>query len=360
MKCIQDLKISTVAVGDEIFPRHSEATVLECQDGTFKIAWQRFENSEHGSNDTSPATIVMMDSVGTDPHSGWENLRVAADRISGCVNVYSPCLIRRLDGKVLFLYMRYDQLYPGEPSFSSGYCKISEDDGETFGEERVLWERQPCMYINDSVRRLKSGRLLWPMVRQLGKLWTSEQHLSIFTMYSDDDGETWERSEHIVDLPMRGAMEPFVAECADGSICMVMRSQLGSVMRCYSYDAGITWTKPQTTGLRTPECCAFITNIEGSDTLMMVWNNAEYDPSYASHFGKRTPLTVAFSDDGGKTFYNFTDLETDPNCVFSNFAVTWAKDGRCVLTYWTTRYLPSGRMGGTIDLKLATFKIGDC
>lgn len=178
-------------------------------------------------------------------------------------------------------------------------------------------------------------------------------------MYSDDDGKIWEYSPHEIDLPMRGAMEPFIAECSNNSLIMVMRSQLGSVMRSYSYDDGISWSKPQTTGLKVPESCPYITNVPNSDTLMVIWNNSEYDPSYFSHYGKRTPLTAAFSDDNGKSFYGFTDIETDEKRAFSNPAVTCTRNGRCLLTYWTEEYLPSGAMGNPIDLRLATFKIGD-
>lgn len=359
MKYIKDLKIITVASADENHPRNSEASIIECENGALRVAWQRYESSVHGSNDNAPSTITVMDCESGNPDNGWTNPRVIAERTPDCVNVYSPDFTRLQDGSIMLMYMRYNQLTPGKPTLSTGYCRISHDDGKTFGEEKILWEKQGFRTCNDATRRLKSGRLINPIELAYGDLWTATDHRSISVMYSDDDGKSWEYSSNVIDLPMRGAMEPCIAECSDGSLIMVMRCQLGSVMRSYSYDGGISWSKPQTTGLKAPESCPYIMNIPNSDTLIVLWNNSEYDPKYASHYGKRTPLTAAFSDDNGKNFYGFTDIETDPNRAFTNPAFTWTKDGRCLLSYWTEEYFPNGAMGNPVDLRLATFRIGD-
>lgn len=359
MKHIQDLSVSFLVKADEAYPRHSEASMVACKDGSLKIAWQRFENSEFGPNDNAPATIVMMDCPTGKPQDGWTNLRTVAECIPGCVNVYSPNLIYLKDGSLMLLYMRYTHEVPGDPELTSCYAKISYDDGASFGEEKIIWNDQSYSIANSSIRRLKSGRLIVPLNISVGELWTPTEHRSATTMYSDDDGKTWTFSSHVINLPMRGVMEPFVDECPDGRLMMVMRCQLGSVMCCYSSDEGVTWTKPQTTGLRAPESCPNIIKVPDSDTLMFIWNNSEYDPAYASHYGKRTPLTVAFSDDSGKTFYGLTDIENDPDCVFTNPAVTWTRDGRCLVTYFTSNYQPGGFMGGKISLKIAVFSVKD-
>ncbi len=354
-----DLKTITLCTADENYPRHSEASVAELANGGLTMVWQRFGKSPVGSNDTAPAVIAMMDCESGDPVNGeWTNLRVVGERIPGCVNAYSPNLIRRKDGSLMLMFMRYMRLAPGETSLANAYIKISYDDGATFGEERLVWERLPMTFSNDCLTRLPSGRLLLPVCHHGGAGWGKNEIIEVSTAYSDDDGENWEFSSHRVHLPMRGAMEPFVALCSDKrTLIMVMRNQLGSLMKCYSDDDGVTWTKPQTTGLSIPESCPYISNVPGSDTLLVIWNNAEYDPLYRSHYGRRTPLTIAFSDDDGKSFYGVTDIEDDPASGFSNPGVTWLSDGRCVLTYWTTVYRPDGRMGGPISLKLATFKV---
>ena len=78
---------------------------------------------------------------------------------------------------------------------------------------------------------------------------------------------------------------------------------------------------------------------------------------WRSHYGKRTPLTMAVSRDGLKTFSDFFDIETDPGRAFTNPSITVTADGLFLLNYWTCPYLPDGRMGGLIDLKLASFRV---
>ena len=156
---------------------------------------------------------------------------------------------------------------------------------------------------------------------------------------------------------MRGAMEPFVAELNDGRLIMVIRNQLGSAFKSYSEDQGENWSLPQTTGLVAPESCPYVTNIPGSDKIMVIWNNSEYNMHFRSHYGKRSPLTAAISADGGVTFSDFWDIETDPKIAFSNPGITWTKDGVCLLTYWVCPYSEHWVMDGLIDLRLARFRV---
>ena len=79
--------------------------------------------------------------------------------------------------------------------------------------------------------------------------------------------------------------------------------------------------------------------------------------NWSSHYGKRTPLTVAISKDGLRTFSDFFDIETDPSRAFINPSITVTSDGLFLLNYWTCKYSPEGFMSGPIDLKLASFRI---
>jgi hypothetical protein len=179
---------------------------------------------------------------------------------------------------------------------------------------------------------------------------------TVRVLRSEDDFKTWTVS-NTISLPMKGTMEPCIAERSDGVLNMVMRTQLGSVFYSESYDKGVTWTKPQTTGLRAPESCPCIAAIPGTDAQLVIWNNSEYDMHYRSHYGKRTPLTMAISTDGLKTFSDFFDIETDPGRAFTNPSVTITSSGLFVLNYWTAKYNKEGIFGIPLDLKIATFRI---
>ena len=97
---------------------------------------------------------------------------------------------------------------------------------------------------------------------------------------------------------LRGAMEPKIEQTSDGRVLMVMRTQLGAVFKSYSSEGGRTWPLAQTTGLSAPESCPALLRIPQTRDLLLVWNHSAYNPKFY-HYGVRSPLTVAISQDDG-------------------------------------------------------------
>ncbi|MFA7493200.1 MAG: sialidase family protein [Proteiniphilum sp.] len=350
-----DREITTICKADKHFPRHSEASIIELNNSSLLLAWMRFESSRFGSGDQAPSTIAMMNS--SDGGSTWDNLRIAAERHKDSVNVYSPNFLRLKNGEILLCYMMYDQLESGQPKLATAYMIHSNDEGKTFGSSKIIWQKDQFAMSNSCIKRLSSGRVILPVTYSEGGLWSKEEKIHVRVLYSDDDCHSWTFGQQNISLPMRGAMEPFVAELADGRLIMVMRSQLGSLFKSYSMDQGESWSLPQTTGLSIPESCPYVTEIPNSDKIMVIWNNAEYNMHWSSHYGKRSPLTAAISADGGVTFADFWDIETDPTIGFSNPGITWTRDGLCLLTYWAIPYNEQWRFTGLCDLRLARFRV---
>jgi sialidase-1 len=319
------------------------------------MAWQRFEGSKYGSGDEAPSTISLMNS--SDGGRTWGNFRIIAERDDDCVNVYSPNFLRLQNGEILLWYMKYNQLTPGMPQLATAYMTRSGDEGKTFGAPETIWERDRLTISNSCIKRLASGRVVMPVCYSDGEMWSKTEKIHVRVIYSDDDCNTWVFGQENISLPMRGAMEPFIAELKDGRLIMVMRSQLGSLFKSCSSDRGESWSHPQTTGLSIPESCPYVTNIPESDKIMVIWNNAEYNMHWRSHYGKRSPLTAAISADGGVTFTDFWDIETDPKTAFSNPGITWTRDGVCLLTYWVIPYDEKWVMNGLCDLRLARFRV---
>lgn len=349
-----DITIHMAVKATADLPRHSEASIIELKDGSLLMAWQRHEKSAKGSHDTAPGTIALMNSY--DGGKTWENERIIAGMIPGSVNCYSPSFFRCKDGTISLFFRRYMILEPGKQSLSNVYRIDSADEAKTFGPEQLLWERKPYAPINHSIVRLASGASLMTLAYGEGTWLSANDKNSILVLRSEDDFKTWTLSDPIR-LPMRGAMEPYAAQQANGRITMVMRTQLGSVFKSESTDDGRKWSKPQTTGLRAPESCPCVATIPNTDVQIVVWNNSEYDMQWKSHYGKRTPLTIALSRDGLRTFTDFYDLETDPNRAFTNPSIAFTSDGFCLISYWTCQYDSDGRFGGPIDLKIARFRI---
>jgi sialidase-1 len=347
-----DVEIHMLCEATEHNPRNSEASIIELKDGSLLMAWQRIEKSELGHLDEAPGGIAMMNS--SDGGRSWGNFRMTVERGEGFRNCYSPNFLRSQNGDILLVYLKFHESH--SESLSSAFVIRSRDEGQTFGApETVIWEKAPRSFPNSNIRRLaSSGRVILPFEIQDGR---GQIHIS--TVYSDDDCRTWIFSQAKIMLPMRGAMEPFIEELSDGRLIMVMRNQLGSLFKSYSPDSGVTWSKPQTTGLAIPESCPYISTVPGSDRLLVIWNNSEYDMHFrgGDHYGRRSPLTAAISADGGVTFTDFWNIETDEGKLFSNPGITWTSDGVCLLTYWTCDYLDNGEWGD-ISLKLARFRVG--
>jgi sialidase-1 len=340
------MDIVTVAAHSPEFTRKSEGDVIELHDGRLFLAYMEFSGD---GSDLAPTRIVAVESA--DGGATWGRHRVLATTAPGDMNVYSPNLIRAADGGILLLFMRQKSAMP--PSATHHAWK-SDDEGESFTPLSEFAAGADYSLCNGVVKRLSSGRLLLPVaaVARLGD--NPYGHAGCgAVLYSDDDGRTWREAGNRVHLPMRGVMEPHVEQTRDGRVLMVMRTQLGSLFLSESADDGAAWSKPQTSGLRAPESCPELTRIPQTDDLLMIWNNSPYDPGFVSHYGKRTPLTAAVSNDGGRSWGQPRDIEIDPGRAFSNPGCRFTRDGKAVVNYWTCEYLPSGHMQDVIDLRVA-------
>jgi hypothetical protein len=327
-------------------PRHSEPALLERRDGTLVMVWQEYlapgASGAGAGADDSPSRLSCLES--RDGGRTWDGHRVLVTANPGDTNVYSPNLARCPDGAWLFTFLRYNLVKQGKPIEASGYACRSADEGRTWSSPEAMYERKPLRFTSGVLKRLPCGRLLQPAETQSGETWTPTERLLGSPLYSDDGGRSWELGASRLALPMRGVMETHVEVLRDGRLFMVMRNQLGSVFSSVSPDRGATWSKPQTTGLRAPESCPELVRNPRNGDLILVWNHSEYDPGFRSHYGRRSPLTVAFSRDDAKSWQGFRDLETDPRRAFSNPVACVTSRDEVVVMYWVAEYDASWRM----------------
>jgi sialidase-1 len=262
-----------------------------------------------------------------------------------------------LDDEVLFFNTTYHVLGGGQPAIASGFVRRSRDEGKTFSEPATVYARQQMVWASGTVKRLSTGRIILPL-DCFGGVWPNADHAFVSATYSDDRGHTWQRSKSDLDLPLRGAMEAHIEELKDGRLMMVMRTQLGAVFHSHSRDGGESWSKPQVTPFRAPESCPELARVPTTGDLALVWNNSEYDPKFGSHYGKRSPLTIAVSRDDGTTWSRHRDIETDPRWAFSNPGLFFFGKGRAILLYWACPYTDQWLMNvDLIDLKAAIFDV---
>jgi sialidase-1 len=259
-------------------------------------------------------------------------------------------VIRGQDGTILLIFMRRHSVGAFDNTF---HVWKSADEGETFEPYSTFAERAAYNLCNAVVKRLRSGRLLLPTAVPAAAEGELASSFAIAVLYSDNDGLTWQEADNRLYLPMRGAMEPHVEEIAVGRLVLVMRNQLGSLFLSESTDGGLSWSKPQTSGLRTPESCPELTRIPETGDLLMIWNNSEYDPSFSSQsYGKRSPLSWAVSRDGGRTWSEARPIEGDERRAYSNPGCRFTSAG-AIINYWTCEYTPEWRLNHKIDLRVA-------
>lgn len=344
--------IVTVARGDDKVVRHSEGSAIELKDGRVLLVYQEMKKGD-GDSDFFPGWLVARTS--RDGGRTWGEPRELVANEPGDTNVMEPGLVRLPDGAIVLTFLRNHSLVAKTTTYppTSAFAWVSRDDGRSFAPLAVLWREKPLSLTNNALKRLGSGRLLLTVNRDSGAK-GGPDHWQAGVLFSDDSGKTWTFGETWVDAPKRGAMEPRVEETKDGRLLMVMRTQMGSVYKSESRDGGKTWSRGEPLGVEAPESCPELLKMPSTGDLVLIYNASKYDPRWASHYGKRTPLSAAVSRDGGKTWSKPRHIETDPGWAFSNPGGLFTSKGTLVLNYWACRYQPKGYMSNyPIDLKVA-------
>lgn len=351
------IQIHTVANASAEYPRNSEGTMLELNDGRLFLCWIEFP-AENNKPVTDISNARIVGAFSDDEGKSWHHKHIVCEPESEQINVFSPCLVRISNNKILLALII---LYADHSH--DGYIYMSNDEGNSFSMMGKIWERLPYVFANSVLKKLtKSQRLILPVNQRVGNLWFPEENYQIGCFYSDNDGVTWNPPTEWLNIPMRGGMEPHIAELKNGDLLMVIRTQLGYIYEALSSDAGITWSEARPSPLTAPESCPEITRIPSTDDLMIVWNNSTYLPDF-DHFGRRSPLTVAISKDNGISWQNFKNIEDAPNGAFSNPAAYVDSQNKVFVTYWATNYIkpsndrPMIPNPEAISLKLAVFSL---
>jgi sialidase-1 len=345
-------EIVTIAKADAKHVRQSEGTVLELKDGSLFLVWAEFDLGT-GDSDFFPARLVSR--VSRNGGRTWDDYRVVVENRPGDTNVYSANLLRRGDGAILLVFMRCHNMakrdgraYPP----STGFAWISTDEAKTFRPLSVLASERFLQTASACIRKLSSGRIVLPVNYEAGAKNGLNNHWEAGALYSDDDGATWQESVNRIDGPKRGVMEPHVAEVRDGRLLMMMRTQMGTVYQAESKDGGKSWSQGVPSPVQAPESCPDLIQVPRTGDLLLINTGVKFDPKWASHYGQRTPLSVRFSKDDGKTWSAPRHIDADPAWAYSNPGSYFTSKGSLLINYFACRYTPKGYMSNyPVDLK---------
>lgn len=172
------------------------------------------------------------------------------------------------------------------------------------------------------VTQLSSGRIIVPFAEWIGGRPTGPPTGAnvVTCVYSDDGGETWEKSDAQLTAPRYtdfngsgyGACEPVIIELKDGRIYMLARTETGRLYESYSND-GVNWDPLTPSRFLGTDAPANFLRLD--DGRMLLFMNACEKPTRHNGdgvYGGRDVLHAAISDDEGKTWHGFREVYRDP------------------------------------------------
>ena len=294
---------------DAPFPSCHASTIEQATDGTIVAAW--FGGTDEGEKDVGIWFARLENGKWTRP------VEVATGVTPGRTDERHPCwnpVLFQPPGDGAPPLMLFYNVGP-KPHSWWGMLKTSTDGGKTWSKETRLPDgilgpvKNKPVLINDG-KRLLAG--------------SSSEHDGwlVHMEWTDDLAKTWGRTEPLNTKEEMRTIQPTVLVHAPDDIQILCRSETGRVVQARSTDGGKTWTKLTKTDVPNPDAGIDAVRLKDGRCLLV------YNPTTSG----RTPLSVALSEDKGKTWKPVVVLEDQPG-EYSYPAIIQAKDGSVHATY---------------------------
>lgn len=304
-------------------PRNTEGSFIRLKNGDLLYAYSKFTG---GTSDHATGHIAAR--LSTDGGLTWtKEDRTLASNEQG-LNAMSVSFLRLKSGEIALFVINKNTMRDSRP-----VMRLSRDEGKTWTDAMpTIPDAGYFVLNNDRAVQLKSGRILLPVALHRNETDDPKQFNSqgVAMVYlSDNKGKSWRRSQTVLENPTNrnGFQEPGIVALKDGRLMMFLRTSQGSQYVSYSNDNGDTWTPAQPSTLQSPLSPASIKRIPKTGDLLAVWNDHSKEAST-----RRTPLTVAISRDGGKTWESAKNIEADPQGWYCYTAIEFVGN-RVLLGY---------------------------
>ncbi|HIZ34315.1 MAG TPA: exo-alpha-sialidase [Candidatus Ruania gallistercoris] len=302
------------------------AALVQTAAGDLLCAW--FNGPQEGSRETN--VVLSRLPAGS---TTWEQPRLMAadpDR-----SEQNPVLFRDPSDRIWLLHTSNT---PHQRTDAHVLAYRSDDGGSTWSQAETLFAG-PGFFLRNPPLFLPDGSWLLPAYQV-----DSGGEYSVVAR-STDDGRSWQVHE----VPgSRHRVQMSIAERPDGSLLGLFRSRAADrVYASESTDLGRTWTVPVRTVLPNNNSAVHqITLADGR--LAAVFNDATMErdqfrfvPSGDSWRKKavRTPLTLAISEDGGRTWPHWRNLQVadleykDAQAGYSYPTMIQTSDGALQVAY---------------------------
>ena len=201
--------------------------------------------TEYIGNDwTDHATARISACYSSDEGESFGESRVLFEKPDDALNIMSVSLLRLGNGDLGVFYL--EKILEGEVFRVLKILARSSDEGETFVHEEVPIKRGTRGVNNDRIVRLKSGRFIFPVANHSSTKINEIGPGVLDTYYSDDDARTWNTSKNSVRSPHNDYtqfQEPGIFELPDGRLWMYTRTGYGCQYQAFSEDEGETWSE---------------------------------------------------------------------------------------------------------------------
>jgi predicted neuraminidase len=228
------------------------------------------------------------------------------------------------DGLVwLFYVVRYGETW----STSRVQAKVSRDGGASWSDAFPLVSEEGMMVCNRPIV-LHDGDYLLPLYHETGHNteFTAPDTCGLFLRY-DVKQRTWRQTGRI--RSATGNLQPVPVEIRDNFLVAYCRrggdyepTTNGWLIRAESHDGGWTWSEGVNSQFKNPNAAVDFIKLR-SGNLLLVFNDSMND---------RTPLTVALSPDGDRTWPWRRNVAEGPNDYAYPMAVQTA-DGKIHLVF---------------------------
>jgi len=228
------------------------------------------------------------------------------------------------DGVVwLFYVVRFGDTW----STSRIAAKLSHDRGHTWSDSFMVAVDEGMM-VRSRPLLLASGEYLLPIYRETGHdtELVGPDSVSLFLRF-DPKTKKWSRSEPI--RSKRGNIQPSVVQLSENHLLAYCRrgggygpGTEGFTVKAESRDGGKTWSEGTDTEFPNPNAAIDLLKLKNGHLLFV------YDDSPT----ERTPLTVAISTDGGKTWPHRRVIASGDFDYAYPYAIQ-GKDGKIRLIY---------------------------
>lgn len=227
----------------------------------------------------------------------------------------------------LFYVIRFGETW----SNSRIAAKISRDNGETWSDSSIL-AMEEGMMVRGRPIVLASGEYLLPIYHETGadREIVGPDSTSLFLRY-DTKSAKWTETARI--RSRIGNIQPQVVELEPGHLIAYCRrgggygpTEDGWLVRADSNDGGRTWSEGKDSKFPNPNSAVDFIKLRNGH-LLLVYNDS---------MSRRTPLTVAISTDGDRTYPHRKNIAEAAGDFAYPTAIQTA-DGKIHILYTTDR-----------------------